>query len=124
MPRVSKVGPGTETGKMILNDFKNWRVTGFRPWGKNVGSVAHWKTQKAYQEVSENAFRSQARKIAKIAKEQMPAEDVQEDYMSEEDLEGGKNTTTTKTKKMMASPYPASMTILKKRIHRSGSWML
>jgi hypothetical protein len=79
MGQVSQVGPGTEAGKQLLKDFKDWRKTGFKPWGKGVGGAAHYETRRMYQVVSKNAFRSQAKKIAKIALEQMPAHDIQED---------------------------------------------
>ena len=70
MPKISKIGPGTEVGKQILSDFKNWKITGFKPT-RNVGSSAHYRSRSAYQVVTASAFRSQAQKIAKIALEQM-----------------------------------------------------
>lgn len=77
MAKVSAVGPGTEAGKQLLADFKNWKETGFRPWGKGVGGKAHYESRKIYQVVTAAAFRAQAKKVAKIAVEQMPACDVQ-----------------------------------------------
>ena len=77
MGKLSKIGPGTEGGRFLLQDFKNWRATGFKPWGPNVGSAAHYQTRQVYQIVSQSAFRSQAKKIARIALEQMPACDVE-----------------------------------------------
>ena len=76
---MNAIGPGNETRDMILNDFENWRISGFKPWGNNVGSAAHWRSRKMYQVMTQNAFRSQAKRIAKIAREQMPAEDIQND---------------------------------------------
>jgi hypothetical protein len=33
MGKISKIGPGTEGGKlMLVEDYKNWRKTGFKPW--------------------------------------------------------------------------------------------
>ena len=73
------LGPGTEGGKLILQDFKDWRKTGFKPWvKKGLGGAAHYKTRLLYQRVSNNAFRKQAQKIVNIALEQMPAEDIED----------------------------------------------
>mmetsp|Transcript_123055 Transcript_123055/g.353544 ORF Transcript_123055/g.353544 Transcript_123055/m.353544 type:complete len:92 (+) Transcript_123055:47-322(+) len=72
-PRISI---NTPVGQQILSDFKNWRITGFSPWGKNIGGVCHYKSSQAYQIVSKNAFRSQAIKIAEIARKQMPAHEA------------------------------------------------
>lgn len=77
MARPSVLGPGTEAGKLILDDFKNWRKTGFQPWGSNVGSVQHYRSRQVYQVASQSAFRSQAKKIAKIAIEQLPANEIE-----------------------------------------------
>ena len=77
MARLSAVGPGTEAGKQILSDFKNWKTTGFKPWGSGVGGVEHYRSRQCYQVVSQQAFKSQAQKIAQIAKEQMPASEAQ-----------------------------------------------
>jgi hypothetical protein len=77
---VSKIGPGTEGGKLILEDFQNWRKTGFKPWVKRgLGGVNHHQSRVIYKTVSLNAFRSQARKIADIALEQMPTEDIEDE---------------------------------------------
>lgn len=76
MPKVSECGPGTVVGAKILADFKNWRTTGFKPWGPGVGSKVHYRSNAEYQVVSASAFCSQAKKIAAIALEQMPACDV------------------------------------------------
>jgi hypothetical protein len=93
MGKVSAVGPGTEAGKLILSDFKNWRTTGFKPWvQKGLGGVSHYKSRAIYRKsVSANAFRSQAKKLAAIALEQMPAVDIEdkdedEDENDDEDL--------------------------------------
>jgi hypothetical protein len=77
MARPSLVGPGTEAGKQILKDFKGWRNTGYKPWGRGIGSAAHYQCRQMYQVVSKNAFRSQCKKLAQIALEQMPAEDCE-----------------------------------------------
>ena len=79
MPKPSLIGPGTDTGNLILQDFKNWRITGFKPWGKGVGGVNHYNSCAKYKVVTASSFRSQAQKIAKIAKAQMPACDCLED---------------------------------------------
>jgi hypothetical protein len=76
MVKLSAVGPGTEIGKQILEDFKNWKVTGFKPWGTGVGGANHYNSSQKYKAVSASAFRSQAKKIAKLALEQMPVCDV------------------------------------------------
>ena len=31
MPKPLAVGPGTEAGKQILDNYKNWKATGFKP---------------------------------------------------------------------------------------------
>lgn len=78
MGKPSAIGPGTEVGKQILDDFKNWKETGFKPWGKGVGGANHYKSKTIYRlSCSQSAFRSQAVKIAKIALEQMPACEVE-----------------------------------------------
>jgi hypothetical protein len=88
MGKISKIGPGTEGGKLILEDFKNWRKTGFKPWvKKGLGGSNHWKSRRLYQSVSLNAFRSQAKKIADIAVEQMPAEDIEDGEEEDDDTE-------------------------------------
>ena len=73
MPKITAIGIGTETGKMILDDYKNWKTTGFKPWGKGVGSTSHYYSRKSYQVVTSSAFCLQAKKIEKYALEQMPA---------------------------------------------------
>lgn len=77
MPRPSQVGPGTEAGKLILMDFKNWKTTGFKPWGQGVGGSNHYLSRKIYQTVTSSAFRRQAQKIALMAIDQMPACEVE-----------------------------------------------
>ena len=79
MAKISVIGPGTEIGKQILEDFKNWKTTGFKPWGKAVGGANHYHSSHKYKVVSASAFRSQAQKIAKIALEQMPACEYEDD---------------------------------------------
>jgi hypothetical protein len=74
----------------LLEDYKNWRKTGFKPWVKRgLGGTNHWKTRKQYQSVLLNAFKSQAKKITDSAPvEQMPAKDIkdeEEDYDTEDD---------------------------------------
>ena len=86
MGKISSVGPGTETGKQILDEFKNWKVTGFRPWGKGVGGANHYNSSQKYKVVSASAFRSQARKIAKIALAQMPACDYLNNEIEDAEL--------------------------------------
>lgn len=76
MPKVSEIGPGTEVGKLILHDFLNWKTSGFKPWGKGIGGRDHYTSCSQYQRVSHYAFRSQAKKIARIAMEQMPAQEA------------------------------------------------
>lgn len=83
MGKISAIGPGTETGKQILDDFKRWRVTGFKPWGNGVGGVNHYNSSHKYKVVSASAFRSQARKIAKFALEQMSQSEVEESFDDE-----------------------------------------
>ena len=75
MGKPSMLGPGTEAGKLILEDFKNWQKTGFKPFS-NVGSVSHQRSQQIYQIASQSAFCSQAKKIAAIALEQMLADEI------------------------------------------------
>lgn len=74
--KVSEIGPGTEVGKQILDDFLNWSVTGRIPWGNAIGGADHYKSRAAYRCVSASAFRSQAKKIARIALEQITADEI------------------------------------------------
>ena len=91
MPKESLIGPETEAGRQLLQEFKDWKVTGFKPWGDKVGCVNHWRSSLLlYQQVSSNAFRKQAQKIAKTALEQMPPQDC-----LEEELDGGRNAVTS-----------------------------
>jgi hypothetical protein len=76
MVKRSGVGPGTEVGKQILKDFLDWGVTGRIPWGNAIGGADHYKSSKAYQSVSASAFRAQAKKIARMALEQITADDI------------------------------------------------
>ena len=69
MAKISEIGPGTAVGKQILEQFLNWEKTNFKPWGKNVGGANHYNSSAAYRVVSASAFRSQAKKIARIALE-------------------------------------------------------
>mgnify|MGYP006295857567 CR=1 FL=1 len=73
MPKQSKAGPGTPVGAQILDNFKNWKTTGFKPWGQGVGNVNHYWSCQMYQDVTLPAFCQQAKIIAKIALEQLPA---------------------------------------------------
>lgn len=75
MPKISEIGPGTAVGKQILEQFLNWDKTNFKPWGKNVGGANHYNSSAAYRVVSASAFRSQAKKIARIALEQLMAKE-------------------------------------------------
>ena len=113
MGKLSKIGPGTEAGKLLLQDFKNWRSTGFMPWGPNVGSAAHYQTRKVYQIVSQSAFRSQAKKIARIALEQMPACDVE-----------GAEKTSDNNEKVMTTMKKVFRTIQKRKTRGYGSTTL
>ena len=75
MAKISEIGPGTAVGKQILEQFLNWDKTNFKPWGKNVGGANHYNSSAAYRVVSASAFRSQAKKIARIALEQLMAKE-------------------------------------------------
>ena len=75
MAKVSEIGPGTAVGKQILEQFLNWEKSNFKPWGKNVGGANHYNSSAAYRVVSASAFRSQAKKIARIALEQLMAKE-------------------------------------------------
>jgi hypothetical protein len=75
MAKISEIGPGTAVGKQILEQFLNWEKTNFKPWGKNVGGANHYNSSAAYRVVSASAFRSQAKKIARIALEQLMAKE-------------------------------------------------
>jgi hypothetical protein len=83
MPKVSAIGPGTEVGKLILQDYLNWKTKGFKPFGKGIGGANHWKSCSKYMKVSHSAFRKQAQEIAKIAREQLPADEVISDSEEE-----------------------------------------
>ena len=75
MAKDSEIGPGTPVGKQILEQFMKWESTNFKPWGKNVGGANHYNSSAAYRVVSASAFRSQAKKIARIALEQLMAKE-------------------------------------------------
>ena len=75
MAKISAVGLGTDIGKQILWDFKNYKTTGFKPWGRGVGGANHYNSSEQYKIVSPSAFRSQAQQIAKFALQQMSAEE-------------------------------------------------
>ena len=75
MAKISEIGPGTAVGKQILEQFLNWEKTNFKPWGKNVGGANHYNSSAAYRVVSARTFRSQAKKIARIALEQLMAKE-------------------------------------------------
>ena len=75
MVKVSEIGPGTPVGKQILEQFLNWEKTNFKPWGPNVGGKNHYNSSAAYRVVSASAFRSQAKKIARVALEQLVADE-------------------------------------------------
>ena len=79
MPKHSSAGVGTPLGAQILDDFKNWKTTGFKPWGKAVGNVNHYRSRQMYQEVKHATFQRQAKVIAKIALEQLPATKIHDD---------------------------------------------
>lgn len=83
MAKVSAIGPGTEVGKLILQDFLNWKTKGFKPFGRGIGGTNHWKSCTKYMTVSHSAFRKQAQEIAKIAREQLPADEVISDSEEE-----------------------------------------
>ena len=53
-----------------------WADNGFIPWGTSIGGADHYKSCKAYQCVSASAFRSQAKKIARIALEQITNDEI------------------------------------------------
>jgi len=68
MGKASSIGPGTEIGNMILQDFLDYKNTGKKPWGKGVGGADHYKSREIYMKnASVSAFRTQARKIAQLA---------------------------------------------------------
>lgn len=79
MPRESLIGPNTEIGKQILQDFMNYKVTGFQPWG-TVGGANHWRSRDIYQTVAKTTFRTQARNIALQAFEALQI--TEEDMMN------------------------------------------
>jgi hypothetical protein len=83
MARISKIDISTEAGKTLLKDYIEWRKTGWSPF-VNPGCVDHYRSREIYQQVSQNAFRGQAKKIAKKAIEQLPADDNPEQEDDEE----------------------------------------
>ncbi len=87
---------------MILDDFKNWRVTGFKPWGDSVGGVNHYRSRKIYQDVSQSTFRSQAQKKAKIAQQQMPAHSFEEEEGGNVENVNKRNVPTDKSARLDA----------------------
>lgn len=76
MGKASSIGPGTEIGNMILQDFLDYKNTGKKPWGKGVGGADHYKSKEIYtKNASQSAFRTQARKIAQLALVQLQLKD-------------------------------------------------
>ena len=44
-----KHGENSEIYRLILHDFLNFEVTGFKPFGGGIGSTAHWESRTYYQ---------------------------------------------------------------------------
>ena len=84
MARKSPIGPGTPVGNEILQQYKNWKTSGFRPWGPEAGNINHYRSSDSYQIMKEGAFRTQALKIAAIALKEMPECDFEE-YGNDDD---------------------------------------
>ena len=57
--------------KAAIEGLQIWRLTGFKLWGPNIGSAAHYQTRKIYQVISHSVFQLQAKKIVLIAREQI-----------------------------------------------------
>jgi hypothetical protein len=89
MVRISQLAPTTEGGKLLLQDFLNYKTTGFSPFKeKGIGGVEHWRSRQIYQDVSQSAFRNQSKKTARIAMAQLTAEESDsedEEYSVEEE---------------------------------------
>jgi hypothetical protein len=89
MVRIAQLAPTTEGGKCLLQDFLNYKTTGFSPFKeKGIGGVDHWRSRQIYQDVSQSAFRNQSKKTARIAMAQLTAEESDsedEEYSVEEE---------------------------------------
>lgn len=85
MVRISQLDLKSDGGKRILNDYLDWERTNFKPWGKGVGGIDHYKTSSLFSVVSPSAFRSQAKSIAKVALQQLIATKKSRDSL----LDGG-----------------------------------
>lgn len=94
MGKPSLCGVETEIGKQILEDFKNFKTTGFEPWADVIGGKNHYLSSERYKIVSSNAFRNQAKRIAEKACKEIPAcdlpDDVRERLQKEVDSENQK----------------------------------
>jgi hypothetical protein len=87
MGKASSIGPGTEIGNMILQDFLDYKITGKKPWGKGVGGADHYKSREIYvKNASQSAFRTQARKIAQLALVQLELKDFDDKNSQNPDM--------------------------------------
>lgn len=84
MPEM-KYGPTSEVYKIILNDFMMHQQTGWKPFGKGIGCVDHYKSRSIYENTfkSRHSFRSLAQKIAKKAISLLPSSLIEDNDSKE-----------------------------------------
>lgn len=65
-PRLLMLSISHAGGQLLLQDFLNWRQTGFKPWERGaVGGIDHYHFRKIYSEyATPTEFRAQAQQIA------------------------------------------------------------
>ncbi|CAJ1953983.1 unnamed protein product [Cylindrotheca closterium] len=93
-----KHGKSSEVYKELLHDFMNFKQTGWKPFGPNIGGVEHMKSKTMYEKkmASRHAFRSLAKKVAADAVGLLPSsfiedEGAQEDSDDDDDDDEGEN---------------------------------
>lgn len=84
MPPNAVLGLGTEGGKLLVEDYRNWKKTGWKPNAKVLGPVAHYRSRNIYQEVSSTTFRKAAQKAANHVLALMTKEQIEEMEMFEQ----------------------------------------
>jgi len=88
MGRISTIPKGSEIYKLIYDDFRNFKTTGFNPAaGRGVGGKNHWKSRQIYKDkVSPETFRKHAQAIAKTVANELNQSDYDDDDDDQSDL--------------------------------------
>ena len=84
---IDKLNRYTKTGRRLLMDLVDHERTGFHPT-EEVGNVRHWRSRKEFQVATQDAFRSQALKMAKDVRHYMPNKKEMEKIIKEALQEG------------------------------------